>query len=217
MVEVISFDVDGTLVYPSFADHVWLEGVPQLYAKQYGIPFEIAKEKIFREYEKIGEEDIRWYELGYWFHHFHLEGSPHELLNRYKDKIMIYEEVSEVLDHLHRKYTLIVVSNAHRDFLSLTLSSIRMYFDQIFSATSDFKSARKYEQFYYEVSRQLRVTPDEIAHIGDHYTFDYEVPERLGIHAFFLDRIGGKGLKDLREFEEKITELEIMDSQKKGQ
>ncbi|MBU7025603.1 MAG: HAD family hydrolase [Theionarchaea archaeon] len=210
MVTVISFDVDGTLVDSSFADRVWLEGVPHLYAEQYGIPFEIAQQKIIKEYDRIGEEDIRWYQLKYWFNHFRLEGSRYDLLNTYKNEITVYEEVFEVLPRLHKKYTLIVASNAHRDFLSLTLSTIEIYFDHIFSATSDFKRVGKYEEFYREVCRQLNVHPGEVAHVGDHYTFDYEVPRQLGIHAFFLDRTRrkGRGLRNLREFEEEILTLE---------
>lgn len=214
MVQVISFDVDGTLVDPSFADLVWLEGVPHLYAQQYGIDVERATQTIVKEYDKIGEDDIRWYQLEYWFNRFHLEGSRHDLLNAYKDEITVYEDVFEVLPRLREKYTLIVASNAHRDFLSLTLSSIEMYFDHIFSATSDFKQVRKYQEFYHDVLTLLHVHPNEVVHVGDHYTFDYEVPRQVGIHAFFLDRTGQKGftgeerLKDLREFEEKVIALE---------
>jgi putative hydrolase of the HAD superfamily len=52
------------------------------------------------------------------------------------------------------------------------------------------------------------VDPREIVHVGDHYDFDYLVPRRLGIQAFYLDRSGEqKGefvLRSLRELEEKI-------------
>lgn len=207
MVKIISFDVDGTLIDSSFADCVWLEGVPQLYAERYGIPFESARELIVKEYDRVGEEDIRWYQLDYWFSYFGLGGSRHDLLSKYRDTITVYEEVFEVLNRLHKKYTLIVASNAHRDFLSLTLSSIKMYFDHIFSATSDFGQVGKYEEFYYNVLNRLHVDPGEVVHVGDHYTFDYEVPTKVGIHAFFLDRTGKKGLVNLREFEEKVKRL----------
>ena len=206
MLEVISFDVDGTLVDSSFADSVWLEGVPTLYAEQYHVDFETAKKMIMKEYDKIGEDDIRWYKLEYWFNSFKLKGSPHDLLRQYKHKIKVYEEVPEILHHLSEKYKLIVASNAHRDFLSLTLSSIDKYFDHVFSATSDFDQVRKYQNFYQKILNKLQVAPAEVAHVGDHYKFDYEVPLSLGICAFFLDRTGEKGLPNLREFEKKITE-----------
>jgi HAD superfamily hydrolase (TIGR01549 family) len=208
MLKIISFDVDATLVDPSFADNVWLEGVPTLYAEKHGIDFDTAKRIVIKEYERIGEEDIRWYQLDYWFDCFQLGDSPRNLLKKYKDTIRVYEEVPHVLNRLSRKYILIVASNAHKDFLSLTFSSIKPYFDYIFSSTSDFSQVRKYEDFYREILRQLKVNPSEAAHIGDHYKFDYVIPARVGMHAFFLDRTGGKGLRNLNEFEEKIIELE---------
>ena len=208
MIKIISFDVDGTLIDSAFVDLVWLEGVPTLYAEKYHIDFKTAQKRVIKEYDKIGEEDIRWYQLDYWFDRFQLEGSRHDLLNLYKNKIRAYEEVPRVLNHLSKKYVLIVASNAHRDFLSLTLSGMESYFDHIFSATSDFEKVRKFKEFYHSILNQLHVRASEMVHVGDHYTFDYEVPKRVGIHAFFLDRKGRNGLKDLKEFEEKLMELE---------
>ncbi len=206
--KVISFDVDATLVDPSFADFVWLEGVPQLYSEKHDVDFKTAKKRVVEAYEEVGEDDIRWYRLDYWFNVFRLDGSPRDLLQKYKDRIKVYEEVPQVLDSLRKKYTLIVASNAHRDFLSLTLSSIEFYFDHIFSATSDFNQVGKYQNFYREILRFLKVNPQEVIHVGDHRVFDCEVPSSLGIHAFLLDRKGGRGLKDLKEFERKVKELE---------
>lgn len=208
MLQVISFDVDGTLVDSSFADAVWLEGVPRLYADQYHTDVDTAKQIIIKEYDHIGENDIRWYQLDYWFRRFHLSGSPQDVLTKYKDAIKIYDEVPHVLNRLAKKYMLIVASNAHKDFLSLSLSSIKPYFTYIFSATSDFDQVGKYEQFYRDILQLLDVEPYEAAHIGDHYTFDYEIPAKVGMHAFYLDRKGGKGIKDLKEFEKKIITLD---------
>jgi hypothetical protein len=46
--------------------------------------------------------------------------------------------------------------------------------------------------------------------VGDHYEFDYLVPRRLGIDAFFLDRLdkqrGEFVIKDLRELEKRILD-----------
>ena len=207
-VKIISFDVDGTLVDSSFADLVWLEGVPQLYAEQYHIDVDTAKQIITTEYDRIGEEDVRWYKLDYWFSRFNLKESYKDLLDKYRDRIVIYNDVFQVLDSLSKKYTLIVASNAHRDFLSLSLSSIKSYFDHVFSATSDFGEAGKYEWFYTKILQYMKVNPGDMVHVGDHYTFDYEIPSQLGIHAFYLDRKERKGLKNLKEFEEKVRELE---------
>ncbi|MHA2109612.1 MAG: HAD family hydrolase, partial [Candidatus Hodarchaeales archaeon] len=70
MLKVVSFDMVGTLLDSSFEDHVWNTLIPQLYARKRGINFEEAKEYILREYDNIGNKDIRWYLPSYWFNHF---------------------------------------------------------------------------------------------------------------------------------------------------
>lgn len=217
MVRVISFDVDGTLVDSSFTDHVWLEGIPRLYASRHTIDIDSAKRIVREEYDKIGEEDIRWYQLDYWFNHFDLKESPHNLLDRYKYYLALYDDVIQVLESLSTDYTLIVASNAHRDFLSLTLSEIESYFDYIFSAVSDFNEVRKHEDFYWKICRTLDIRPEDMAHVGDHCKFDYEVPSSLGIHAFYLRRLPHKKkdptkahqplITTLKEFENEVRRL----------
>ena len=208
MVRVISFDLCGTLVDCSFADLVWKEGVPLLYADKFGVSFEDAQKKVIAEYNKVGGDDIRYFQLEYWFHYFNFEKSHHDLVSAYKDMITTYEEVPEVLERLSKKYTLIVASLAHSDLLPSALSGIESYFDHIFSATSDFNYVRKHQRFYDDILTVLSLRPGDVVHIGDDYTADYEVPLTMGMHAFFLDRIGADGLNDLREFESRVAELE---------
>lgn len=210
MIKILSFDLCGTLVDCSFADYVWKEGVPHLYAEKHGIPFEDAKRRVLAEYDKVGGDDIRYFELEYWFRYLNLDGTPHDLVNAYKEMITVYEEVPEVLERLSKKYTLIVTSLAHRDLLPLALSDIQPYFDYVFSATSDFSYVRKHQKFYSDILAKLSVNPGDVVHIGDDYIYDCEVPRGVGIHAFFLERTGTGSLKDLKEVESKIRELEKM-------
>lgn len=207
MVTVVSFDLCGTLVDCSFADSVWKEGVPRLYAETYGIPVERAKQKVIAEYEKVGGDDMRYFELEYWFCYFGIDRSRHDLVNAYKDMLFIYKEVPGVLERLSKEYTLIVATLAHNDLLPLALSGIRPYFDHVFSATSDFRYVRKDQRFYRDIIAVLSVEPGDVVHIGDDRLYDFKVPRDVGINAFFLDRRGGKGLKDLREYESRIKEL----------
>ncbi|MGD2248645.1 MAG: HAD family hydrolase [Candidatus Methanofastidiosia archaeon] len=208
MVRVLSFDVCGTLVDCTFADYVWKEGVPLLYAEKHGIPFVCAKQKVMEEYNKVGGNDIRYFELEYWFQYFNLNGSHHDLVNAYKEMVVVYEEVPDILACLKTEYTLIVASLAHRDLIPVALCDIESNFNHIFSATSDFKYVKKHQKFYREITAILSVDPGDVVHIGDDYVFDYEIPKSIGMHAFLLDRTGQEGLKDLKEFELKIRECE---------
>jgi hypothetical protein len=149
-IRVISFDMDGTLTDPRFADLVWNEGIPNLYAEKEGIDIEIAKEYIKKSYDDVGPHRIKWYDIDYWFSYFGLKGSWSDLLNEYKCEIMIYPEVPDVLDNLKREcdpIDLIISSNAARPFVDLESERIKHYFSHIFSSISDF-GMKKTPEFY---------------------------------------------------------------------
>ncbi|MBU7032057.1 MAG: HAD family hydrolase, partial [Theionarchaea archaeon] len=97
-------------------------------------------------------------------------------------------------------------------FLTRTLQYVDGFIDHVFSATSDFREVGKSPDFFMNICQVLGISPQEMAHIGDHFQFDYVIPSQVGIHAFFLDREGKKskiehGVQSLREFTEKIEEL----------
>jgi len=212
MLKYISFDMDGTLVDPEFTDWVWGQGIPTLYGRKVGLSFEAAKAFVVKEYQKVGEGAVEWYDIKYWFRLFQLEQSWKDLMNQFIDKIKVYPDVNHILDRLGERFPLILTSNAGREFIEIEMEATGLdkYFNRIFSATSDFHVVKKTAEFYQQVCDILSVDPQEIVHVGDHYDFDYLVPRRLGIQAFYLDRFGKqKGefvLKDLSELEKRIAE-----------
>ena len=204
--------MDGTLVDPEFTDWVWSHGIPTLYAKKVGIPFEEAKAFVVNEYLKVGEGAIEWYDIKYWFQWFQLEQSWSMVMKQYADKINIYPDVNSVLERLKDGFRMVLTSNAGREFIDVEMevTGLGRYFERIFSATSDFREVKKTKGFYQRICQSLGTTPQEIVHVGDHYEFDYVVPRSLGIHAFYLDRSGErKGefiIPDLRDLEKKLPE-----------
>jgi len=212
MPKYISFDMDGTLIDPEFTDWVWGQGIPSLYSKKNGLPFERAKAMVVNEYEKVGEGAIEWYDIKYWFRFFQLEQNWKDLMEQFVDKIRVYPDVNHNLDRLKERFPLILTSNAGREFIDIEMEATGLgkYFSRIFSATSDFGVVKKTTEFYQQVCHLLHVDPQEIVHVGDHYEFDYLVPRRLGIHAFYLDRSGQRGgefiLQDLGELEKRLPD-----------
>jgi len=213
MPKIISFDMDGTLVDPEFTDWVWGHGIPTLYAKKVRVPFEEAKGFVVKEYLKVGEGAIEWYDIKYWFQFFQLEESWKVLMERYADKINIYPDVNPLLERLKDRYRLVLTSNAGREFIDIEMEATALgrYFGQIFSATSDFGEVKKTADFYQRICRTLKARPKEIVHVGDHYEFDYLVPRSLGIYAFYLDRSGEQRgdfiISDLRDLEKRLPTI----------
>ncbi|MBP1750119.1 MAG: HAD-superfamily hydrolase, subfamily variant 1 [Deltaproteobacteria bacterium] len=78
MKKVISFDLDGTLVDARYGDMVWNHGIPEEYAKAYGMTFDDARAYIRTQYESVGDGDILWYEIRHWLTRFSLDVAADE-------------------------------------------------------------------------------------------------------------------------------------------
>jgi len=209
-IKIISFDLDGTLVTDEFTQIVWHKGIPELYAKKHECTLDKAKEVVFHEYSKVGDKAIEWYDINYWLVFFDLDTDWQTLLRKFQHCIKIYPEVIEVLTLLRRSFKLIITSNAAREFLDTEVdtTNISSYFHKIFSATSDFKEVKKTKDFYCTICNLLQVKQEEMIHVGDHFEFDYTIPEQTGITSFYLDRNGKKKgtkvVQNLNEFTKKI-------------
>lgn len=208
-IKIISFDLDGTLSDKDFDNALWYKELPRAYAKKHGISFQEARQQVVCEYEKKINKNHNWVDVEYWFNYFGLENWQQTIADL-QHMIKVYDEVIPVLQQLKKKYKLIIITQAPDKFIEVKLSveNIKDYFDEIYSTTTDFKELKKTEEIFKEILKQLKVKPDEIIHIGDHRRFDYEVPRKVGIRSFYLDRTGEEKGEDvvhsLREFEEKM-------------
>ncbi len=203
-IRYISFDLDGTLVDYEFTDLVWHLGIPELYARKEGLDLSQAQEFVLQQYHKVGDEALEWYDIGFWFKHLDLPGRWRDLLERYAYKVRVYPEVYEVLNQLRERYSLIVLSNAAREFVEVEIreGGLADYFERVVSATSDFGLVKKSPEFYRRICEILEVCPQQWVHVGDHWEFDYQIPKEVGIISFYIDRKGEREgpdvIKDLR-------------------
>jgi len=209
---IISFDLDGTLFDMDFENTLWFEEIPKLYSEVHGISLEEAKKKVLSAYNEIGDEDYRWYDPHYWIKRFELGKPWHEIVKDLKHKVHMYPEAKKVLSELKKGNRLIVISNATRDFINIKMEveNLDQYFERIFSVTSDFGVVKKDTDIYKKVCKIMKIKPEELVHVGDHYKFDYAMPRQLGVKAFFLDRKKENKdqyiVHDLKEFKEKINQ-----------
>jgi len=187
-IKVVSFDMDGTLVDRSFVDTFWEVEIPKLYAKKYALSFEEAQKIVKTCYDEIGDKDVRWYLPEYWFKRFNLSEDPRRILEKLKEKIKVFPDAISAIRNLYNKYTLIIVSNASKEFVEIELEKLGNYFSKVYSCTSDFGAVRKEPEVYLKICKDLGIRPEEMVHVGDHYQFDYQVPRSIGIKAFLIDR-----------------------------
>lgn len=185
-IEIVSFDVEGTLVTTDFSAAIWFEGIPGDYAARHGKSLSEAEKIVFSEYEKIGDQHMEWYDINYWMRKFDL-GSSDKFLARYRDRINLYPEVPDVLESLGAKYKLIVASGTPREFLAHLLKDVKHYFNMIFSSTSDFRSTKN-KEFYHGICRQMGSAASCVVHVGDNLQFDFQSASEAGLRAYFLDR-----------------------------
>lgn len=213
MIKYISFDLDGTIVDFSFNIKVWYEGVAELISSKDSIPYDEALKYVSEEYDKMSDHRMEWYDLGYWFKRFNIDGDWRRLLYKYKDEVRVFPESRGVLEKLYGRVPLILTSNAMREFIEIETkqAGIESYFCRIFSAISDFGTLKGDPKFFKALLKIIDCKPHEIVHVGDHREFDYIIPSSIGIKAFYLDRKGvEKGeyvVRDLSEFGQKVLEL----------
>jgi HAD superfamily hydrolase (TIGR01549 family) len=209
MKKVISFDLDGTVVQGKFGEMVWHRGIPDIYAKKYGVQFDEAQRLILKEYEVVGDANLLWYDVQYWIDKFGLAISAHELLDSYVEHIEVTPHALDVLRALKPNYRLVLASNAARIFVEKELAHADLtgYFEYVVSATSDLAMVKKEERFYHRLAASLDVSLSDIVHVGDHLVFDYEVPRSVGIECYHYNPSGKNNesvINDLRELLEKL-------------
>ena len=184
--------------------------MPALYAQSRGIPLGKAKDFVFREYARVGEQQTDWYDIRYWFRRFGLGADWTGLLMSFRDEVAPFPDAVEVLEEMGKEYRLVVTSNASRDFMDIELAAAGLdgYFSSLFSCTSDFGEVKKTPEVYARVCQALSISPQEMAHVGDHLLFDFTAPRQLGIKAFHLDRSaatdGDFVVRNLKEFMTRI-------------
>lgn len=186
--------MDGTIVSRDYMDYFWLELIPSLYAEKYNLTIEEAKRRVYKAYETIGANDIRWYLPSFWLNYFKLEYEINELLDKVKERVRFYDDAIEFLREYYDKYYLILSSNASIEFVTFILSEMkRRYslinpFKRVFSCVYHFKRPKKDEIFYNLICREIGVEPNNMIHVGDDYKYDFVIPRKIGINAFLVSR-----------------------------
>jgi putative hydrolase of the HAD superfamily len=187
-IRVISFDVDGTLVDQRFNEIIWENDIPALVAERKGWNFTKAKDFCFSEYEKLGDKDMRWYDIEYWLERFNISTPAIDIFKKREESIIVYPDVFPVLEELKRKgLRIIIITCMPRIFLKEKIRKFDSHFEKVFSTISDFNKVKSPE-IYLHVSEIIETSPSTILHIGDHHTLDYEFSIEAGYHSLLIER-----------------------------
>ena len=106
--KLISFDLDGTLIDPTYTTFVWEVGIPRLYTKKYDVSFSEATSIVKGEYQRVGDSALEWYDIAYWFRFFELPEQWQDLMEEHRDKVRPFPEVKGVMEDLAQSHDLII-------------------------------------------------------------------------------------------------------------
>jgi HAD superfamily hydrolase (TIGR01509 family) len=101
-------------------------------------------------------------------------------------RAVAYDEVEPVLDELHGRYRLALVTNSPRAHEGLDELGLTHLFDEVVEIPPELRKPRP-EGFWYAAGR-LGVEPADLTYIGDSYRCDIEGGLAAGVRPIWVDR-----------------------------
>jgi HAD superfamily hydrolase (TIGR01509 family) len=165
-IDTVLLDMDGTLLDLHFDNHFWLQHLPQRYAELHGISREQAEAELlplFREH--AGQ--LNWYCTDFWSRELKL--SVRELKREVAHLIALRPDADTFLAALRGAGKRVaLITNAHRDSLSLKLERIELapFFDRLISS-HDYGYPKEDQQFWHALQADFAFDPARSLFIDD--------------------------------------------------
>ncbi|MFZ2289196.1 MAG: GMP/IMP nucleotidase [Halopseudomonas yangmingensis] len=165
-IDTVLLDMDGTLLDLHFDNHFWLEYLPQRYADHHGQSLDWAKAEIY-PLMTATQGQLAWYCLDYWTREL---GLPIvELKREVAHLIRLRPDADTFLRVLQQAgKQVILITNAHRDALSLKLERVelRTYFQRLISS-HDFGFPKETQAFWQALQAEVPFDPARTLFIDD--------------------------------------------------
>ncbi|CAI8720141.1 purine nucleotidase [Pseudomonas sp. IT-P2] len=165
-IDTVLLDMDGTLLDLHFDNHFWLEHLPQRYAELHGVSRVMAEMELQPLFERHAGQ-LQWYCLDFWSAELKL--SVCELKRETAHLIALRPDADTFLEAIKRAgKRVVMITNAHRDSLSLKLERIELapYFERLISS-HDYGFPKENPQFWDALQTDIDFDPARSLFIDD--------------------------------------------------
>ena len=165
-IDTVLLDMDGTLLDLHFDNHFWMEHLPQRYAELHGVSRAMAEMELQPLFERTAGQ-LQWYCLDFWSAELKL--SVRDLKLETAHLIALRPDADTFLAAIKRAgKRVVLITNAHRDSLSLKLEKIELapYFERLISS-HDYGFAKESRQFWDALQADIGFDPARSLFIDD--------------------------------------------------
>lgn len=165
-IDTVLLDMDGTLLDLHFDNHFWLEHLPQRYAELRGVSREAANAELLPLFRSHAGT-LPWYCTDFWSRELNL--SVRDLKREVAHLIALRPHADSFLTALRgARKRVVLITNAHRDSLSLKLERIELapYFDRLISS-HDYGFPKEDQQFWHALQQDCHFEATRSLFIDD--------------------------------------------------
>jgi len=165
-IDTVLLDMDGTLLDLHYDNHFWMEHLPQRYAELHGVSRAMAELEMAPLFEQ-NAGTLNWYCLDFWSAELKLP--LRELKLETAHLISLRPDAETFLMAIkHAGKRVIMITNAHRDSLSLKMERVQLapYFERMISS-HDYGFAKENAQFWDALHADIAFEPGRSLFIDD--------------------------------------------------